>query len=176
MFVSLKRSKEAGLERLIYALGIRNVGVVAAEALAAHYKTLEALMGASMEELCQIRDFGEITSRCVVDFFSHTPNVTLCRRLIELGLRTDAVRTVVIREAFDGKTFVLTGTLPTLSRSEAGAIIKEAGGKVSGSVSKKTDYVVAGEEAGSKLTRARELGIRILSEDDLLQMIKESEA
>ena len=129
-----------------------------------------------MEELCEIRDFGEITSRCVADFFSHTPNVTLCHRLTALGLRTDAARTIVVREAFDGKTFVLTGTLPTLSRKEAEALIKEAGGKVSGSVSKKTDYVVAGEEAGSKLTRARELGIRVLSEEDLLQMIKESEA
>ena len=129
-------------------------------------------MGASMEELCEIRDFGEITSRCVVDFFSHAPNVTLCRRLIGLGLRTVAVRTVVIREAFDGKTFVLTGTLPTLSRSEAGALIKEAGGKVSGSVSKKTTYVLAGEEAGSKLDKAKALGVTIIDEATFMDMTK----
>ena len=133
-------------------------------------------MGAAFDELCEIKDFGEITSRCVVDFFSHPQNATLCRRLIELGLRTDAVRKIVVKEAFDGKTFVLTGTLPTLQRSEASALIKSAGGKVSSSVSKKTDYVVAGEDAGSKLTRARELEIRILSEEELLHMIKESEA
>ena len=167
---AIAASKGAGLERLIYALGIRNVGEVAAEALAAHYGTLEACMKASVEELCAINDFGAITAGCVVDFFSHPQNIALCERLSAAGLVTSstaAPRT----EQLAGLTFVLTGTLPTLSRDEASAMIKAQGGKVSGSVSKKTDYVVAGEAAGSKLTRAQELGIKVIDETALLAML-----
>ena len=167
---AIAASKGAGLERLIYALGIRNVGEVAAEALAAHYGTLEACMKASVEELCAINDFGAITAGCVVDFFSHPQNIALCERLSAAGLVTSstaAPRT----EQLAGLTFVLTGTLPTLSRDEASAMIKAQGGKVSGSVSKKTDYVVAGEAAGSKLTRAQELGVNVIDETALLAML-----
>lgn len=167
---AITASKQAGLERLIYALGIRNIGEVAAEALAARYGSLEACMHATVDELCTINDFGAITAECVVDFFSHAQNVALCERLTAAGLvttSTAAPRT----EQLAGLTFVLTGTLPTLSRDEATALIKAQGGKVVGSVSKKTDYVVAGEAAGSKLTKAQELGINVIDESTLLTML-----
>lgn len=172
---AIEASKSAGLERLIYALGIRNVGEVAAEALAARFGTLDACMRATAEELCAIDDFGAITADCVVNFFSHPQNIALCERLVAAGLvtaSTAAPRT----EQLAGLTFVLTGTLPTLSRDEAGALIKAQGGKVVGSVSKKTDYVVAGEAAGSKLTKAQDLGIKVIDESALLALLGENNA
>ena len=169
---AIERSKQAGLERLVYALGIRNIGEVAAAALAARYGTLEALMDATVEELCAIDDFGEITARCVVNFFSHDSNRALCRKLSEAGLLTVSTAKPA-DDLFAGMTFVLTGTLPTMSRDEAGALIKQKGGKVSGSVSKKTSYVVAGDAAGSKLTKARELGVTVITEEELMKMMGE---
>ena len=168
---AIERSKASGLERLLFALGIRNIGAVAATALAARYGTLEATMDATVEELCAIPDFGEITALCVVNYFSHEPNRALCRRLMDAGLETKATAAPT-SDRYAGKTFVLTGTLPTLSRDEASALIKAQGGKVSGSVSKKTDFVVAGEAAGSKLTKANELGITVIDEATLLEMLK----
>ena len=172
LIASIEASKSAGLERLVYALGIRNIGEVAAVALAARYGTLEALMGATEEELCAIEDIGPITAACVVDFFSHEPNRALCRRLIEAGILTSSVAEPV-GDRLAGLTFVLTGTLPTMSRDEASDLIRAAGGKVSGSVSKKTSYVVAGEAAGSKLTKAKDLGVAILSEEELLHLLND---
>ncbi len=172
---AIERSKSAGLERLIYALGIRNIGAVAAEALAARYASLDACMNATFDELCAIADFGAITADCVVNFFSHPQNIALCRRLSDAGLittTTAAPRT----DHLAGKTFVLTGTLPSMSRDEAGARIKAQGGKVSSSVSKKTDYVVAGEAAGSKLTRANELGVTVIDEAVLLELLGMNES
>ncbi len=169
---SIERSKKAGLERLIYALGIRNVGEVAAAALAARFGTLDACRQASVEELCNIPDFGQITAECVVNFFTHPQNVALCERLTALGLLTASTATPA-DDLFQGLTFVLTGTLPTMSRDEASAHIKAAGGKVSGSVSAKTSFVVAGEAAGSKLTKAQQLGIPVIDEDTLMRMITE---
>jgi len=169
---AIENSKKAGLERLLYALGIRNIGEVAAAALAARYGTLVACFDATLEELCAMEDFGEITAKCVVDYFSHPQNRELCIRLIEAGLLTEAVA-MPTDNTFEGLTFVLTGTLPTMSRDEASKLIKAKGGKVSGSVSKKTSYVVAGEAAGSKLTNAQNLGIPILDEDGLLKMLGE---
>ena len=169
---AIEGSKGAGLERLVYALGIRNIGEVAAASLAARYGSLEALMSATLDELCGIEDFGEITARCVVDFFSHNQNRELGEKLTSLGLVTTAVSEPV-GDLLAGSTFVLTGTLPTMSRDEASALIKAAGGKVSGSVSKKTTYVVAGEAAGSKLTKAQALGVNIISEEELLQLLSE---
>ena len=166
---SINNSKNAGLERLVYALGIRNIGEVAAEALANRYKTLEALMCASKEELCEIQDFGEITADCVVDFFSHEKNIELCNKLISLGLNTNSTF-VALDNRFEGLTFVLTGTLPTMSRDIASGMIKDRGGKVSGSVSGKTSYVLAGEDAGSKLVKAKNLGITIIDEEEFLKM------
>ncbi len=167
---AIENSKSAGLERLIYALGIRNVGQVAATALAARYGTLEAVMSATVEEICGIEDFGQITAECVVNWFSHEPNRLLCELLTNAGLSTNAVAQPT-GETLKGITFVLTGTLPTMSRDEAAALIKAAGGKVSGSVSSKTGYVVAGDAAGSKLTKAQALGIKIIDEAELLRML-----
>lgn len=169
---AIARSKEAGLERLIYALGIRNVGEVAAAALARRYGTLSACRNATVEELCEIPDFGKVTADCVVNFFSHEGNVELCERLEEAGLLTVSTAKP-IGDLFTGLTFVLTGTLPTMTRDEAGDLIKNAGGKVTGSVSAKTSYVVAGEAAGSKLTKAQNLGVPVIDEETLLRMLEE---
>jgi DNA ligase (NAD+) len=169
LILAIERSKSAGLERLIYALGIRNIGTVAAAALASRFGSLEKCFDATKEELCAIEDFGEITAKCVIDYFSHEANLELCRRLINAGLLTEAT-SKALDDSLAGLTFVLTGTLPTMGRSEASALIKERGGKTAGSVSKKTSYVVAGEEAGSKLTKANELGIPVIDEAALLKM------
>lgn len=169
---AIDASKSAGLARLIYALGIRNVGEVAAAALADRFGTLDELTVASAEQIAELEDFGEITAECVVNFFSHPQNVALCQRLKDSGLVT--VNTNEPKgELLAGLSFVLTGTLPTMSRDEASELIKKAGGKVVGSVSKKTDYVVAGEAAGSKLTKAQSLGIKIISEAELLELLKD---
>jgi DNA ligase (NAD+) len=169
---AIEASKTAGLARLVYALGIRNVGEVAATALADRFTTLEELTKATAEQIAELEDFGDITAECVVNFFSHPQNVALCERLREAGLVT--VNTNEPKgETLMGLSFVLTGTLPTMSRDEASSLIKQAGGKVVGSVSKKTDYVVAGEAAGSKLTKAQSLGIKIISEEALLELLKD---
>ena len=157
---------------MIFALGIRNIGQVAAAALARRFGTLEACFDATVEVLCEIEDFGQITAECVTDYFSHPQNRALCQRLIDAGLLTSSTA-VTLDERFAGMTFVLTGTLPTMSRDEASELIRQRGGKVSGSVSKKTTYVVAGEAAGSKLTKAQTLGVTVIDEATLLNMIRE---
>ena len=166
---SIENSKSAGLERLVYALGIRNIGEVAAQALAGRYKTLDSLMKATKEELCEIQDFGEITADCVVDFFSHEQNIKLCEKLISLGININSTF-VQLDNRFEGLTFVLTGTLPTMNRDVASGMIKDRGGKVAGSVSGKTSYVLAGEDAGSKLVKAKNLGITVIDEEEFLKM------
>ncbi len=171
---AIEDSKTRGLERLLYALGIRQVGEVAAENIAIKLRTLEACMNAGYEDYAAIDDIGEITATTIVEFFANESNRELCERLIALGLKTEAVSGPK-GEIFAGLTFVLTGTLPTMTRDEASAIIKKNGGKVSGSVSKKTSYVLAGEEAGSKLTRARELGVAVISEAEFLAMLENNE-
>ena len=170
LVAAIERSKSAGLERLIYALGIRNIGEAAAAAMAARFGTLERCLTATYDELCGIEDFGDVTAQCVLNFFSHPQNIELCRRLTEAGLLTSATAKKA-DDSLGGMTFVLTGTLPTMTRDEASALIKEHGGKVSGSVSKKTTYVVAGEEAGSKLTKAHDLGVNVIDEAALLAML-----
>lgn len=172
LILAIENSKSAGLERLIYALGIRNVGEVAAEALAKKYQTLENLFNATVEDICEIPDFGYITAQCVVNYFSHPQNTELCERLISAGVSTAAVKKQ-LAETFSGMTFVLTGTLPTMTRDTASELIKERGGKVSGSVSSKTTYVLAGEEAGSKLTKAKALGITVIDEEAFMKMLEE---
>ncbi len=170
LIAAIDRSRSAGLERLLAALGIRNVGVVAAAALAAEFGTLEGVMSADREALIAIPDFGTVTADCVVNWFSHPQNRRICERLTEAGLLTVAVAKPT-GDKLAGLTFVITGTLPGLSRDEASALIKSAGGKVSGSVSGRTDYLVAGEAAGSKLTKAQSLGIKIISEEELRAML-----
>ncbi len=167
---AIERSKSAGLERLLAALGIRNVGTVAATSLAERFGTLDRVMQATRDELVAINDFGEITADCVINWFTHPQNRRICERLTEAGLLTSATAAPK-GDKLAGLTFVLTGTLPTMSRDEASALIKAAGGKVSGSVSGKTSYVVAGEAAGSKLTKAQALGVKIISEDELKTLI-----
>lgn len=168
---AIENSKTAGLARLIYALGIRNVGEVAAAALADRFENLEALTAATAEQIASLEDFGDITAECVVNFFAHPQNTALCRKLINAGVVT--VNTAAPKgDRLSGLTFVLTGTLPTMSRDKASELIKNAGGKTSGSVSKNTDFVLAGEAAGSKLAKAQSLGIKIISEEELLKMLE----
>ncbi len=164
-------SKSRGLERLLFALGVRQVGEVAAESIAAKMRTLEACFAATAEDFAAVRDIGEVTAAALCEFFADDATRVLCDRLIAAGVLTEAVAEKPA-DTLAGLTFVLTGTLPTMSRDEASALIKRAGGKVSGSVSKKTSYVVAGEEAGSKLTKANELGVPVIDESTLLEMLK----
>ena len=167
---AINESKNRGLERLLFALGIRQVGEVAAEEIAGKMRTLDNLFSATFEDFAAIKDIGSITAAALVEFFADPATRELCQRLASLGVKTEAVGEER-GERFVGLTFVLTGTLPTMTRDEASALIKKNGGKVSGSVSKKTSYVVAGEEAGSKLTKAKDLGVNIINEAKLLEMI-----
>ncbi len=167
---AIEESKSRGLERLLFALGVRQVGEVAAEEIARKFRTIEALYNATHEDFVNINDIGDITATALVEFFADEEARALCERLISLGVSGEAKgkeRGVL----FEGLTFVLTGTLPTMTRDEASAIIKENGGKVSGSVSGKTSYVLAGEEAGSKLTKAQQLGVPIIDESEFLSMV-----
>lgn len=169
---AIERSKDAGLDKLIYALGIRGVGEKAARSLAETFGDIDALASATKEDLILIDDFGEITADYVINFFTHPQNKKLVDELKSLGLKT----TFGAEKASDilaGLTFVLTGTLPTMTRSEAEAKIISNGGKTSSSVSKKTSYVIAGSDAGSKLTKAESLGVNIIDEDAFLKMIGE---
>lgn len=175
LLAAIENSKGAGLERLIYALGIRNVGEVAAEALAQHFGSLDACMAATKEELVALPDFGDVTADCVVNFFSHPQNRELCQRLVGAGLTTTPVG-MPKDDFLAGLTFVLTGTLPTLTRDEASDRIKAAGGKTAGSVSARTSFVVAGESAGSKLTKAQALGVPVIDEETLLAMLRNRSA
>ncbi len=170
LIAAIEKSKQAGLERLIFALGIRNIGQVAATALARRYGTLDACMNATAEELCALDDFGQITANCVIEYFSRAESRALCARLAAAGALTESTAAPVGNK-LAGLSFVLTGTLPTMGRSEAEALIVAAGGKTSSSVSKKTSYVVAGEAAGSKLTKAQNLGVTIIDEAELLRML-----
>ena len=168
---AIDASKERGLERLLFALGIRQVGEVAAEEIAGKMRTLDNLFAAGFEDFASIKDIGDITATALVEFFANPETRELCDRLKSLGLKTEAVGEER-GELLLGLTFVLTGTLPTMTRDEASALIKKNGGKVSGSVSKKTSYVLAGDEAGSKLTKAKELGVSIIDEAAFLKMLK----
>ena len=167
---AIEESKSRGLERLLFAFGIRQVGEVAAETIARKMKTIEALFEASLDDYTAIDDVGEITARALVEFFASEKNRDMCLELQSLGVLTNAVGEE-IGDKLQGLTFVITGTLPTMSRDEATAIIKKNGGKVSGSVSKKTSYLLCGEDAGSKLTKARDLSVKIISEEEFLKMI-----
>lgn len=170
LIAAIEESKSRGLERLLFALGIRQVGEVAAEEIAGKMRTLDRLFTATFEDFVAIKDIGTITATALVEFFADPAVRELCDRLSALGVLTEAVGEEK-GELLSGLTFVLTGTLPTMTRDEASAIIKQNGGKVSGSVSKKTSYLVAGEEAGSKLTKAKELGVKIIDEAGLLSLI-----
>ena len=166
----IERSKQQPLQRVLLGLGIRHVGERTAQALAEEFGSIDALIAATEEELTRVNDIGPKVAATVREFFSNERNLALVERLRGYGLTFTAERKVR-GTALSGLTFVLTGTLPTLTREEAKERIEAAGGKVSGSVSKKTDYVVAGEEAGSKLEKAQSLGVAVVDEAGLLALL-----
>ena len=166
---ALEKSKQNDLSKVIFALGIPEVGEKTAAELASAFGSMEKLSWATLEQLTALDGFGEVVAQNIVSFFLEERNRVQIERLAKAGINMESTK-VKAGDTFEGKTFVLTGTLPTLKRNEAKELIESLGGKVSSSVSKKTDYVVAGEEAGSKLTKANELGITILTEEQLLQM------
>ena len=165
-------SKQNDLYRLINALGIRHVGVKGAKSLTKKFHTMDEIMNASYEDLLEVDDTGEITAKAIYEFFRQEQTKDLIQKLKNAGVNMSAEVEEGVDNRFDGMTFVLTGALDNYTRDEAGAIIEKYGGKVSGSVSKKTSYVLAGEDAGSKLDKANQLGIQIISEVDFEEMIK----
>lgn len=171
LLTAIEASKDQDLGRLIYALGIRQVGAKAGKTLAAAFGTMDALMAAPLESLVAVPDVGEITAQNILDWFSQPQSQHLINRLREAGVNFQSNRRV-LDDRFAGKTFVLTGSLSLFTREEAAEKIELFGGKAAGSVSKKTAYVVAGENAGSKLKKAQDLGIPILSEAEFLEMLQ----
>ena len=169
---SINKSKENDLYRLITALGIRHVGGKASKVLARKYKTMENLQNANFEQLSQINDIGEVMANSIIEFFMQEQTKDLIEKLKNAGVNMNCLEEESDDKRFEGKTFVLTGSLELFTRKEAEDIIEKLGGKTSSSVSKKTDYVLAGEDAGSKLTKAQSVGINIISETDFKEMIK----
>ncbi len=172
---ALERSKSTTLARFIYALGIRHVGESTAKSLARHFGSLDALLAASEAHVLEVDDIGPVVAQSIMAFFSDPLNRELVEQLRAAGIHWEEGAPERRPTPLAGKTFVLTGTLPTLKRDEAQALIEAAGGKVSGSVSKKTSYLVAGEEAGSKLAKAEELGIPVLDEAALMALLESKE-
>ncbi len=170
LLAAIEASKSAGLARLLYGLGIRQVGEKAAQMFAAAFGDIEAFFSVDREALLAVDDVGEITADYVVEYFAQPATRTLINALTSCGVKTKYERQTV-GDTLSGKTFVLTGTLPTMKRDDAEALIVANGGKVSGSVSKKTSYVLAGADAGSKLTKAQTLGVPVIDEQTLLKMI-----
>ena len=168
---AIEKSKANDLSKLIYGLGIRQVGEKAAAVLARHFGTLDALTAAPTEELTEIPDVGEITAKCIVDYMNQPQAKDLIARLKAAGVNMDST-VQKVDDRFAGMTFVLTGTLPRFHRKTAENEIARRGGKASGAVSKKTTYVVAGEAAGSKLTKAQQLGVPVLTEDEFAELLK----
>ncbi len=168
---AIEASKSQPLNRLLSALGIRHVGAIASQLLAQHFGTLDALMAASADDILAVRGIGATIAHGVVDYFSDPGGKRLVEKLRASGVNLTEPRAVVAGGPLSGLTFVITGTLPTLSRSKATAVIEAAGGRVTGSVSKATDFLLAGEEAGSKLEKAKSLGVEIIDEADLLRRV-----
>lgn len=167
---AIEASKERGLSHLLFGLGIRNIGERAAKLLAEHFPAIDQIFEASVEDITAIDGYGDTMAESVVHYFSKPETRELIEKLREAGVKlTEDVEEKT--DLFTGKTFVLTGTLPTYTRNEAKALIEKNGGKVSSSVSKKTDFVLAGEDAGSKLTKAQQLGVQILSEEEFNRML-----
>jgi DNA ligase (NAD+) len=166
----IENSKRAGLARLLMGLGVRFVGERTAELLAEEFGSIQAIEGASAEGLERVEEVGPRISQAIIEFFSQPANKELVQRLKTAGVEMTAEKKVRSRQ-LEGLTFVLTGTLPTLSREEAKKRIEGSGGKTAGSVSKNTDFVVAGEEAGSKLDKARKLNVKIIDEAELLRLL-----
>lgn len=174
LLAQIEASKEAGLARLIYGLGIRHVGERTAAILATQYGSMEKLAAASVEELSAVYEVGTVVAASIHDWFNQARNQELIQRLKSAGVKMDAARgtTEAVPRVFEGKTFVITGTLPTMKREDAKEFIEARGGRVSSSVSKKTDFVLAGSDPGSKLTKAQELKLRILDEEEFLELVQ----
>ncbi|HPU80711.1 NAD-dependent DNA ligase LigA, partial [Accumulibacter sp.] len=172
LLASIERSKQTTLARFIYALGIRNVGEATARDLARHFGSLDRLLAADAGQLLQVPDVGPIVAQCLRQFFDEPHNLEVIEQLRAAGVAWhDGEPSAQTVSAVAGKVFVLTGTLPSLTRDAAKAMLEAAGGKVTGSVSKKTDFVVAGAEAGSKLEKARLLGVKVIDEEQLLAIL-----
>ena len=169
---SIEKSKKQDLFHVINALGIRQVGIKVAKVLAKKYKTMEELSNASFESLALTDDVGEITANNIIEFFAQEQTKDIIERLKNLGVNMESMQEENIDNRFEGKIFVLTGALETYSRKEAEDLIEKYGGKTSSSVSKKTSYVLAGEDAGSKLTKAQELGVTVITENEFEDMVK----
>ena len=169
---SLEKAKHTTLARFIFALGIRDVGEATALNLANHFKTLETLQNADLEQLKQVPDVGEVVANRIFVFWREEHNVAVVNDLIAQGVHWETVEVQEVKEnPFKDKTVVLTGTLSQMGRNDAKALLQQLGAKVSGSVSTKTDYVIAGEAAGSKLSKAAELGVQVLSEEEFLAWV-----
>ena len=173
LFAELEKSKDCELDAFLFAIGIPNIGKKTAYDLMSHFGTLEALMGATEQELVDIEDVGEIVASSITEYFADEENRRFVNRLLEAGVHPQMHMQEDAGTLFEGLTFVLTGTLPTLSRAQAQEMIRKNGGKATGSVSKKTSIVLAGESAGSKLDKARELGVTIIDEAQFLRMIEQ---
>ncbi|CDA16117.1 dNA ligase [Clostridium sp. CAG:571] len=173
MINAIDESKRRDLFKLITALGIRHVGAKSAKSLAKIYKSLDNLMNATLEDLSNQNDVGEITAKSIYEFFRQEQTIDLINKLKAAGVNTILLEEVTSDNRFEGKTFVLTGTLEKYTRDEASDIIEKFGGKTSSSVSKKTSYVLAGQEAGSKLIKAQNLGVEIITEQQFEEMVKE---
>lgn len=169
---AIEGSKNNDGTKLLTSLGISNVGKSAAKNLMKKFKSIDNLMRASYAQLIEVNDIGDVSAIAIIDYFKNPDNQAVIERLKGYGVNMSIIEDEDSDDRFDGKTFVVTGTLPTLSRKEASALIEKHGGKVSGSVSKKTDYLLAGENAGSKLTKAQSLGINVITEETLQEMVK----
>lgn len=169
---AIEKSKQNEAFQLLTGFGIPNVGKAAAKTILKHFGSIEALMQADMESLQQVADVGEVTALCIRNYFQDENNCKIIERLKEAGVNMEMAESGSEDGRFDGLTFVITGTLPTMDRKAAAALIEAHGGKVSGSVSKKTNYLLAGENAGSKLTKANDLGVSVISEEELQDMLK----
>jgi DNA ligase (NAD+) len=168
---AIEKSKENDISRLIFAFGIRHIGAKAAKLMAEKFGNMNAILNADVEDFEAIDGYGRIMAQSAWEFFSLEDTRLMIEKLNEQGINMNSLKEVKDNR-FGGKTFVLTGTLPTYSRNEASAIIEGFGGKTSSSVSKKTDFVLAGEEAGSKLEKAQKLGVTVISEEEFKEMIK----
>ncbi len=173
LLAALEKSKDTSLPRFIYSLGIQEVGESTARNLAMHFGDLESMMAADQETLESVSDVGPIVASKIRAFFQSEKNRQVIAELCQAGLRWPVIERSANASSLEGQTFVLTGTLSQITRNEAKAKLQSLGAKVAGSVSKNTSYVVAGDAAGSKLTKAQELGISVLSEDDLMALFTE---
>jgi len=170
LLASIEKSKKTTLARFIFALGIRHVGETTGKDLAQHFQSIDALITASYEQLLEVKDVGPTVAQSIIEFMAESHNREVIEALIASGIECQVDKKQIV-DAVAGKTFVLTGTLPTLSREQAKDMLEKAGAKVAGSVSAKTDYVVAGADAGSKLEKARQLGVAVIDEAQLLQLL-----